>query len=333
MGDTKALLQQEQADHEETRKKLDLEVQRNNENAKAIDIKSIVEEEAIQLSGAKELQDAPNPTSSETNLEDDKTNEATDVIEDVSKSAFENVDEDTQTPIKRQKTVSFSENVEQEIEEATEDTTRLHQEISSYNDLNQQNGILGEGIDPHLQLLDQEKESHRLTKEELEKERSSHSVTKKELEKEISNHSATKKDLEDEIEKYIAIKVELEQVGTTAEQQPNVELAQTAHKPVKTSSAKRELDEEDKGKYLLLQDDLAKEKEGHDVTKNKLNYEISNHKCTMNELDQEKNDNSATKKILKLEKDSHQATRKVWSSNEMHIARPKLSYLKKLRNM
>ena len=41
------------------------------------------------------------------------------------------------------------------------DTPRLHQEISSYNDLNQQNGILGEGIDPHLQLLDQEKESHR----------------------------------------------------------------------------------------------------------------------------------------------------------------------------
>ena len=54
--DTKALLQNEQADHEETRKKLDLEVQRNNQNAKAIDTKSIVEEEAIQLSGAKELQ-------------------------------------------------------------------------------------------------------------------------------------------------------------------------------------------------------------------------------------------------------------------------------------
>ena len=53
-------------------------------------------------------------------MEDDKTNEATDVIEDVCKSAFENADEDTQTPIKRQKTVSFSENVEQEIEEATE---------------------------------------------------------------------------------------------------------------------------------------------------------------------------------------------------------------------
>ena len=84
----------------------------------------------------------------------------------------------------------------------------MHQEISSYNDLNQQNSILGEGIDPHLQLLDQEKESHRLTKEELEKERSS--------------HSATKKDLEDEIEKHIAIKVELEQIGTTAEKQPNV---------------------------------------------------------------------------------------------------------------
>ena len=66
------------------------------------------------------FQDAPHHTSSETNLEDDKTNEATDVIEDVSKSASENADEDTQTPIKRQKTVSFSENVEQEIEEATE---------------------------------------------------------------------------------------------------------------------------------------------------------------------------------------------------------------------
>merc|ERR1712051_862382 len=216
--------------------------------------------------------------------------------EDVSKSASENVDEDTQTQIKRQKTVSFSENVEQEIEEATEDTLRLHQEISSYNDLNQQNSILGEGIDPHLQLLDQEKDSHRLTKEELEKERSS--------------HSATKKDLEDEIEKHIAIKVELEQIGTTAEKQPNVELAQTIPKPVETRSEKCELDE-DKGKSHLLQDDLAKEKEGHDATKNKLNYEISNHKCTMNELDQEKNDNSATKKILKLEKDSHQATRKV----------------------
>merc|ERR1712210_393120 len=101
----------------------------------------------------------------------------------------------------------------------------------------------------YLQLLDQEKESHRLTKEELEKGRSS--------------HSATKKDLEDEIEKHIAIKVELEQIGTTTEKQPNVELAQTAHKPVETSSAKRELDEE-KGKSHLLQDDLAKEKEGHD---------------------------------------------------------------------
>ena len=63
------------------------------------------------------FQDAPNHTFSETNLEDNKTNEAT---EDISKSASENVDEDTQTQIKRQKTVSFSENVEQEIEEATE---------------------------------------------------------------------------------------------------------------------------------------------------------------------------------------------------------------------
>ena len=54
--DTKAILQQEQTNHEETRKKLDLEVQRNNQNAKANDTKSIVEEEAIQLSGAKELQ-------------------------------------------------------------------------------------------------------------------------------------------------------------------------------------------------------------------------------------------------------------------------------------
>ena len=146
-----------------------------------------------------------------------------------------------------------------------------------------------------IQVLDQEKENHRLTKEELENEISNHIVNKKELEKEISSHSATKKDLEDEIEKYIAIKVELEQIGTTAEQQPNVEFVQTAHKPVETSSAKRELDEEDKSK-----DDLNKEKEGHDATKNKLNYETSNHKCTMNELDQEKNDNSSTKKILKL---------------------------------
>merc|ERR1712008_50930 len=316
--DTKAILQQEQADHEKTRQKLDMEVQRNNQDAKPIDTKPIVEEEAIQLSGADELQDAPNHTSSETNLEDNKTNEETGVIENAAKTASENVDEDTQTPIKRQKTVSFSENVEQEqvIEEAIEDTPRLHQEISSYNDLNQQNGILGEGIDPHLhdvciQVLDQEKEDHRLTKEELENEISNHIVNKKELEKEISSHSATKKDLEDEIEKYIAIKVELEQIGTTAEQQPNVEFVQTAHKPVETSSAKRELDEEDKSKSVLLQDDLNKEKEVHDATKNKLNYETSNHKCTMNELDQEKNDNSSTKKIIKLEKDSHQATRKV----------------------
>ena len=60
-------------------------------------------------------------------MEDDKTNEATGVIENAAKTASENVDEDTQTPIKRQKTVSFSENVEQEqvIEEATEGKSSL----------------------------------------------------------------------------------------------------------------------------------------------------------------------------------------------------------------
>ena len=73
------------------------------------------------------FQDAPNHTSSETNLEDNKTNEATGLIENAAKTASENVDEDTQTPIKRQKTVSFSENVEQEqvIEEATEGKSSL----------------------------------------------------------------------------------------------------------------------------------------------------------------------------------------------------------------
>merc|ERR1712008_485612 len=50
--DTKAILQQEQADHEKTKQKLDMEVQRNNQDAKPIDTKSIVEVEAIQLSGA-----------------------------------------------------------------------------------------------------------------------------------------------------------------------------------------------------------------------------------------------------------------------------------------
>jgi hypothetical protein len=51
-------------------------------------------------------------------LEDNKTNEATGEIEDVAKTASE---KDTQTPIKRKKTVSFSdEDLEQEIEEATQ---------------------------------------------------------------------------------------------------------------------------------------------------------------------------------------------------------------------
>ena len=99
------------------------------------------------------FQDAPNPTSSETNLEDDKTNEATDVIEDVSKSAFENMDEDTQTPIKRQKTVSFSENVEQEIEEATEGKSSLKSALQLLDEIDDEKGKCYIPSKSALQLL------------------------------------------------------------------------------------------------------------------------------------------------------------------------------------
>ena len=99
------------------------------------------------------FQDAPNPTSSETNLEDDKTNEATDVIEDVSKSAFENMDEDTQTPIKRQKTVSFSENVEQEIEEATEGKSSLKSALQLLDEIDGEKGKCYIPSKSALQLL------------------------------------------------------------------------------------------------------------------------------------------------------------------------------------
>ena len=72
------------------------------------------------------FQDAPNHTSSETNLEDNKTDEATGEIEDVVKTATDNVDGDTKPSTKRQKTVSFSdETIEQEIKEATEGKSSL----------------------------------------------------------------------------------------------------------------------------------------------------------------------------------------------------------------
>ena len=98
------------------------------------------------------FQDAPNPTSSETNLEDDKTNEATDVIEDVSKIAIENADEDTQIPIKRQKTVSFSENVEQEIE-ATEGKSSLKSALQLLDEIDDEKGKCYIPSKSALQLL------------------------------------------------------------------------------------------------------------------------------------------------------------------------------------
>ena len=73
-------------------------------------------------------------------MEDDKTNEATDVIGDVARSASENVDEDPQTPIKRQKTVSFSENVEQEIEEATEGKSSLKSALQLLDEIDDEKG-------------------------------------------------------------------------------------------------------------------------------------------------------------------------------------------------
>ena len=99
------------------------------------------------------FQDAPNHTFSETNLEDDKTNEATNVIEDVCKSAFENADEDTQTPIKRQKTVSFSENVEQEIEEATEGKSSLKSALQLLDEIDDEKGKCYIPSKSALQLL------------------------------------------------------------------------------------------------------------------------------------------------------------------------------------
>ena len=96
------------------------------------------------------FQDAPNHTFSGTNLEDNKTNEAT---EDISKSASENVDEDTQTPIKRQKTVSFSENVEQEIEEATEGKSSLKSALQLLNEVDAEKGKCYIPSKSALQLL------------------------------------------------------------------------------------------------------------------------------------------------------------------------------------
>ena len=83
-------------------------------------------------------------------MEDDKTNEAT---EDVSKSASENVDEDTQTPIKRQKTVSFSENVEQEIEEATEGKSSLKSALQLLDEIDDEKGKCYIPSKSALQLL------------------------------------------------------------------------------------------------------------------------------------------------------------------------------------
>ena len=71
------------------------------------------------------FQDAPNPTSSETNLEDNKSNAATDIIDDVPKTTPETVDEDSQSAIKKgtdveQKQVEIKDIPDRKIEEMNE---------------------------------------------------------------------------------------------------------------------------------------------------------------------------------------------------------------------
>ena len=71
------------------------------------------------------FKDAPNPTSSETNLEDDKTNATTEIIDDVAKTTSENVAEDSQSAIKRgsdveQKQVEIKNIPDRKIEEVNE---------------------------------------------------------------------------------------------------------------------------------------------------------------------------------------------------------------------
>merc|ERR1711971_1011235 len=110
------------------------------QDAESIDTKSIVEEEAIQVSGAGELQDAPNPNSSETILEDDKSNAATDIIDDLSKTTPENVDEDSQSAIKKgsdveQKQVEIKNIPDRKIEEMNEGKCSLISALQLLEDI------------------------------------------------------------------------------------------------------------------------------------------------------------------------------------------------------
>merc|ERR1711971_1527836 len=112
----------------------------NKQDASTIDTKSILEEEAIQVSGAGELQDAPNPTSSETNLEDNKSNAATDIIDDVPKTTPETVDEDSQSAIKKgsdveQKQVEIKNIPDRKIEEMNEGKCSLISALQLLEDI------------------------------------------------------------------------------------------------------------------------------------------------------------------------------------------------------
>ena len=87
-------------------------------------------------------------------MEDNKTNAATGIIEDVVKTASDNVDEDTKPSIKRQKTVSFSdETVEQEIEEATEGKSSLKSIIQLIDEIDDEKGKCCIPLKSALQLL------------------------------------------------------------------------------------------------------------------------------------------------------------------------------------
>ena len=86
------------------------------------------------------FQDAPNPTSSETNMEDNKTNAATDIIDDVPKTTPENVDEDSQSAIKRgsdvdQKQVEIKDIPDRKIEEMNEGKCSLISALQLLDDI------------------------------------------------------------------------------------------------------------------------------------------------------------------------------------------------------
>ena len=86
------------------------------------------------------FQEAPNPTSSETNLEDDKTKAATDLIDDVAKTASENVDEDTKSGIKRgsdveEKQVEIKDIPDHKIEEVNEGKCSLMSALQLLDDI------------------------------------------------------------------------------------------------------------------------------------------------------------------------------------------------------